>query len=66
MVVEIILQLFICIVDTELLKAIGLKVLKAKNVQDTNRQALENKSKTNRTTNKEQESEQKNFDNYLI
>lgn len=44
-VVEIILQLFICIVDAELLKAIGLKVLKAKNVQDTNRQALENKSK---------------------
>lgn len=43
-VVKIILQLFICIVDAELLKAVGLKVLKAKNVQDTNGQALENKS----------------------
>lgn len=43
-VVEIILQLFICIVDAELLKAVGLKVLKAKNIQDTNGQALENKN----------------------
>ncbi len=39
-VVEIILQLLVCIVDAELLKAVGLKVLKAKNVQDTNGQAL--------------------------
>lgn len=39
-VVEIILQLLICIVDAELLKAVGLKVLKTKNVQDTNGQAL--------------------------
>lgn len=42
--VEIILQLLICIVDTELLEAVGFKVLKPKNVQDTNGQALENKS----------------------
>lgn len=32
MVVEIILQLFICIVDAELLKTVGFKVLKAKYV----------------------------------
>lgn len=40
MVVEIILQLFVCIVDAELLEAVGLKVLKAKNVQNTNGQTL--------------------------
>lgn len=40
-IVEIILQLFICIVDAELLKAVGFEVLKAKNVQDANRQTLE-------------------------
>lgn len=45
MVVEIILQLFVCIIDAELLEAVGLKVLKAKNVQNTNRQTLENNSK---------------------
>lgn len=39
--VEVILQLLICIVDTELLKAVVLKVLKAKNVQDPNGQTLE-------------------------
>lgn len=31
---EVILKLLVCIVDTELLKAVGLKVLKAKYVQD--------------------------------
>lgn len=40
MVVEIILQLFVCIVDAELLEAVGLKVLKAKNVQNTDGQTL--------------------------
>lgn len=40
MVVEIILQLFVCIVDAELLKAVGLKVFKAKNVQNTDGQTL--------------------------
>lgn len=44
-VVEIILQLFVCIVNAELLKAVGLKILKAKNVQNTNGQTLQNKSK---------------------
>jgi len=39
--VEVILQLLICIIDAELLKAVGLKVLKAKNVQNANGQALE-------------------------
>lgn len=39
-VVEIILQLLICIVDAELLKAVGLKVLETKNVQDADGQAL--------------------------
>lgn len=34
MVVEVILQLLICIVDAELLKAVVGEVLKAKNVQD--------------------------------
>lgn len=42
--VEIILQLLVCIVDAELLKAVCLKVLKAKNVQDTDGQALENRT----------------------
>lgn len=41
MVVEVILQLLICIVDAELLEAVGLKVLKAKNVQDSDGQTLE-------------------------
>lgn len=45
MVVEIILQLFVCIVNAELLKAVGLKVLKAKNVQNTDGQTLKNNSK---------------------
>lgn len=40
--VEVILQLLICIVDAELLETVGLKVLEAKNVQDTDGQALEN------------------------
>lgn len=48
--VEIILQLLICIVDTELLEAVGFKVLKPKNVQDTNGQALENKSMDKKQT----------------
>lgn len=49
-VVEIILQLLVCIVDAELLETVSLEVLKAKNVQDTDRQALENKSmNTDRT-----------------
>lgn len=39
-VVEVILQLLVCIVDAELLKAVGLEVLKTKNVQDANGQAL--------------------------
>lgn len=43
-VVEIILQLFVCIVNAELLKAVGLKILKAKNVQNTNGQTLQNKN----------------------
>lgn len=45
MVVEIILQLFVGIIDAELLKAVGLEVLKAKNVQNTNGQTLKNNSK---------------------
>lgn len=45
MVVEIILQLFVCIVNAELLEAVGLEVLKAKNVQNTNGQTLQNKRK---------------------
>lgn len=45
MVVEIILQLFVCIVDAELLEAVGLKVLKAKNVQNTDGQTLKNNRK---------------------
>lgn len=44
-VVEIILQLFVCIINAELLEAVGLEVLKAKNVQNTNGQTLQNKSK---------------------
>lgn len=44
-VVEVILQLLICIVDAELLKAVCLEVLKAKNVQDADGQTLENKIK---------------------
>lgn len=44
-VVEIILQLFVCIVNAELLEAVGLEVLKAKNVQNTNGQTLQNQSK---------------------
>lgn len=43
-IVEVILQLLICIVYTELLKAVGLKILKAKNVQDANRQTLKNRT----------------------
>lgn len=43
-VVKVILQLFICIIDAELLKAVCLKVLKAKNIQDSDGQTLENKS----------------------
>lgn len=42
MVVEVILQLLICIVDAELLKAVCLKVLEAKNVQDSDGQTLQN------------------------
>lgn len=42
--VEIILQLLVCIVDAELLEAVGLKVLEAENVQDADGQALENKN----------------------
>lgn len=42
MVVEVILQLLIRIVDAELLEAVCLKVLEAKNVQDSDGQALEN------------------------
>lgn len=34
--VEVILQLLICIVDAELLEAVSLKILKPKNVKDTN------------------------------
>lgn len=47
MVVEIILQLLVCIVDTELLEAVGLKVLKAKNVQNTDGQTLKNSKNRN-------------------
>lgn len=43
-IVEVILQLLICIVDAELLKAVGLKVLEAKNVQDADGQALEHRT----------------------
>lgn len=42
--VEVILQLLVCVVDAELFKAVGLKVLETKNVKDTNGQALENKT----------------------
>lgn len=52
--VEIILQLLVCIVDAELLKAVGLKVLKAKNVQNTDGQTLENRTMN---TNEAQEGE---------
>lgn len=40
-VVEVILQLLICIVDAELLEAVCLKVLEAKNVQNSDGQTLE-------------------------
>lgn len=43
MVVEVILQLLVGIVDAELLKAVVGKVLKAKNVQNTDGQALESR-----------------------
>lgn len=42
-VVEVILQLFICIVDAELLEAVRFKVLKSKNVQHADGQTLKNK-----------------------
>lgn len=42
--VEVILQLLVCIVDAELLEAVGGKVFEAKNVQDADGQALKNKS----------------------
>lgn len=45
-VVEIILQLFVCIVNAELLEAVGLEVLKAKNVQNTNGQTLKTGART--------------------
>lgn len=45
--VEIILQLLVCIVDAELLEAVGLKVLKAKNVQNTDGQTLHNSKNSN-------------------
>lgn len=45
-VVEIILQLLICIVNAELLEAVGLEVLKAKNVQNTNGQTLKTGGRT--------------------
>lgn len=41
--VEVILQLLVCIVDAELLEAVGGKVFEAKNVQDADGQALKNK-----------------------
>jgi len=44
--VEVILQLLVGIVDTELLEAVGLKVLKAEYIQDTDGQALENRTRT--------------------
>lgn len=50
--VEVILQLLVCIVDTELLKAVGFKVLKAEYIQDTDGQALENETHTTTTTTK--------------
>ena len=42
--IEVILQLLVCIVNAELLKAVCRKVLKAENVQDTDGQALEDKT----------------------
>lgn len=44
-IIEVILQLLVCIVDAELLEAVDLEVFKAKNVQDTDGQALENNVK---------------------
>lgn len=44
-VVKVILQLFISIVDAELLKAISLKVFKAKDVQHTYGQTLEGENR---------------------
>lgn len=41
MLIEIKLQVFICEIDTELLKRIDFEVFKAKNIQDTNRVDLE-------------------------
>lgn len=45
MVVEVILQLLICIIDAELLKAVRFKVFKTKNVQNSNGQTLKKKIK---------------------
>lgn len=45
-VVEVILQLFVCIVNAELLEAVGLEVLKAKNVQNTDGQTLKTGERT--------------------
>ena len=44
MVVEVILQLLVCIVNAKLLKAIVREVLEAKNIQDTNGQTLGKKN----------------------
>lgn len=44
-IIEVILQLLVCIVDAELLEAVDLEVFKPKNVQDTDGQTLENNVK---------------------
>ena len=43
--VEVILQLLVGIVDAELLEAVGLKVLEAKDVQDADGQTLGERSR---------------------
>lgn len=40
MLIKVILDLFICNIDAQLLKRICLKVLKAKNVQEAHRQRI--------------------------
>ena len=39
--VEVVLELLVCVVDAELFKTVPLKVLKPKDVKDPDRQALE-------------------------
>jgi hypothetical protein len=47
MLVEVILQVFIGIVDAELFETVLVKVLKPKDIQDTNRATLQDKKQHN-------------------